>query len=120
MRTQRRILSATAVVALLAALAACGSSGGSQAAGTGKLSSSVTADLNSAIAKYESVPGWTAPGPPVNVAALAGKCVFVIPEIPNAFNNELNTVMTQIAKKAKQAHDLRQPGAGQPVGAGHE
>ena len=100
MRTQRRILSVTAVVALLGVLAACGSSGGSQAAGTGKLSSSVTADLNSAIAKYESVPGWTAPGPPVNVAALAGKRVFVVPEIPNAFNNELNTVMTQIAKKA--------------------
>lgn len=106
MRIPRRTLSATAAVALLGALAACGSSGssgssgGGQAAGTGKLSSSVTADLNNALAKYESVPGWTAPGPAVNVAALAGKRVFVIPEIPNAFNNQLNTVMTQIAKKA--------------------
>ena len=101
MRTQRRILSAAGAVALLGAMTACGSSGGSQAAGSSsKLSSSVTSALSSSIAKYESVPGWTAPGPSVNVAALAGKRIFVIPEIPNAFNNELNTVMTQIAGKA--------------------
>lgn len=101
MRTQRRILSAAAVVALLGAVAACGSSGGSHAAGnSSKLSSSVTSALSSSVAKQESVPGWAAPGPSVNVGALAGKHVFVIPEIPNAFNNELNTVMTQIADKA--------------------
>ena len=46
-------------------------------------------------------PAGQRPGPAVNVSALAGKHVFVIPEIPNAFNNELNAVMTQIAAKAK-------------------
>lgn len=101
MRAQRRILSAAAAVALLGTVAACGSSGGSQSPGaSSKLSSSVSSTLSSSIANYQTVPSWTAPGPSVNVSALAGKSIFVIPEIPNAFNNELNTVMTQIADKA--------------------
>lgn len=101
MRNLRHLLRMTVVAGLAVTAAACGSNGGSQSAGSSALSSSETSALISAIAKYEAVPGWTAPGPAVNVSALAGKHVFVIPEIPNAFNNELNAVMTQIAAKAK-------------------
>lgn len=105
MNRQRRIAGAAVMAAsLMVMVAACGSSGGTNtnsSAGKSALSASVTTSLTNAIAQYESVPSWTAPGPEVNVKALAGKSVFVIPEIPNAFNNELNSVMTQIAAKAK-------------------
>ncbi len=101
MRRGKLLGGAALAAALAMTMAACGSSGGNQAAGPSGLSSSVKTTLSSAIAKYEAVPSWTAPGPPVNVSALAGKRVFVIPEIPNAFNNELDSVMKQIAAKAK-------------------
>lgn len=102
MNTRRRIGGVAATASLMVMLAACGTSGGtSQSGGQSALSASVKTSLSSALSKQQSVPSWTAPGPAVNVPALAGKRVFVIPEIPNAFNNELNSVMTQIAAKAK-------------------
>jgi ribose transport system substrate-binding protein len=102
MNGRRRVGSVAVTASLMVMVAACGSSGGaSQPSGKSALSASVRTSLTQAIGRYESVPAWTAPGPAVNVAALAGKRVFVIPEIPNAFTNELDSVMTQIAAKAK-------------------
>jgi ribose transport system substrate-binding protein len=101
----RRITQALIGVAFCAVIAACGGSGspsGSPSSTSStKLSASQQAALKADIAKYEAVPSWTAPGPAINVPSLAGKKVFVIPEIPNAFNNALNTTMTQIANQAK-------------------
>lgn len=99
MRFRKQLSLAAGGLALATALAACGSTAPAPTA-TSHLSASLKRALTKALAAYEGVPSWKAPGPPVNVSALAGKSVFVIPEIPNAFNNAIDATISGIAQKA--------------------
>src|SRR5260370_32899758 len=81
---------AAGVAALLVLTAACGSSsttannsssGSKSSARLAKVASKVTAD--------KAVPTWTAPGPPVEGRKLKGKLVFISPEAPNPFNEDI-------------------------------
>jgi len=92
---------AAGVAALLVLTAACGSSsttannsssGSKSSARLAKVASKVTAD--------KAIPTWTAPGPPVDVSKLKGKRVFIIPEAPNPFNENIQNTYKQIFNAA--------------------
>jgi ribose transport system substrate-binding protein len=44
----------------------------------------------------KAIPTWTAPGPPVDVSTLKGKRVFIIPLVPNPFNENIQNTYKQI------------------------
>lgn len=100
------------VVAMLLAIAliaaGCGGSGNSASAGSSTSHSSATGGGSSSgvsyaaaqVAKYESVPRFTPPGPPVDVAKARGKSVFVIPLVPNPFNQSIQNTMQYLAQQA--------------------
>ncbi|MBO0824975.1 MAG: substrate-binding domain-containing protein, partial [Actinobacteria bacterium] len=73
---------------------ACGSSGTTASSSGG--SSALLARVASKVAADKAIPAWTAPGPPVDVAKLKGKRVFVIPEVPNPFNQNIQNTYKQI------------------------
>jgi ribose transport system substrate-binding protein len=52
------------------------------------------------IAKYRAVPKFTPPGPSVDVSKVRGKSVFVIPLVPNPFNQSIQNTMQYLAKQA--------------------
>jgi ribose transport system substrate-binding protein len=52
------------------------------------------------VAKYRAVPAFTAPGPPVDMAKVKDKSVFVIPLVPNPFNLSIQNTMQYLAKQA--------------------
>jgi ribose transport system substrate-binding protein len=88
---------AAGVAALLVLTAACGSSrpaannlllGSKSSALLAKVAAKVTAD--------KAIPTWSAPGPPVDVSKLKGKRVFIIPEVPNPFNENIQNTYKQI------------------------
>ena len=89
-----------------AGVVACGSSSGSATTATTTSSgptTGATAVESSAVganlAKYLGVPGFTPPGPPVNVASLRGKKVFVIPIEETPFTQAVEAG-EQVAAKA--------------------
>lgn len=98
-----------AVTAGTLALSACStgsSDGGSTSAGAGassapgNLSAAATTALEAKIAKYREVPTFTAPGPKLDVTALKGKKIFIVPETNNVFNNVNVAQMKSIATQA--------------------
>jgi ribose transport system substrate-binding protein len=50
----------------------------------------------SKVASDTAIPTWTAPGPPVDVSKLKGKRVFIIPLVPNPFNENIQNTYKQI------------------------
>jgi ribose transport system substrate-binding protein len=80
---------------LLLGTAACSSSGSSSSSlATG--SSGQQAKVASKVAADKAIPPWTAPGPPVDVSKLRGKRVFIIPLVPNPFNENIQNTYKQI------------------------
>lgn len=52
------------------------------------------------VSKYRAVPEFVAPGGPVDLAKVKGKSVFVIPLVPNPFNQVIQNTMHYLADKA--------------------
>lgn len=52
------------------------------------------------VAKYRGVPEFAAPGSSVDLAKVKGKSVFVIPLVPNPFNQVIQNTMHYLAEKA--------------------
>jgi len=96
----RKLVSIAVAVVIGLALTACstgssssGSSGG--AAGGGAVSDAVKANVE----RYKGLPTFTAPGPQVDISKLKGKSMFVIPLVPNPFNESIQNTMREIAQK---------------------
>lgn len=95
MRRGLLVKASAGIAALLLGTAACSSSGSSSsslAAG----SSGQQAKVASKVAADKAIPHWTAPGPPVDVSKLRGKRVFIIPLVPNPFNENIQNTYKQI------------------------
>ena len=86
------------IAALLVLTAACGSS--ATANSPGSESSALLAKVASRVTADEAIPTWAAPGPPVDVSKLKGKRVFVIPEAPNPFNENIQNTYQQVFNAA--------------------
>lgn len=95
MRRGLLVKASAGIAALLLGTAACSSSGSSSsslAAG----SSGQQAKVASKVAADKAIPPWIASGPPVDVSKLRGKRVFIIPLVPNPFNENIQNTYKQI------------------------
>ena len=108
-RTAGTMLAIAAAAALLAAGCSTGSSdspasGPASSSGTGSLSAAAMSQLQAKIDKYRAVPTFTAPGPPIHVASLKGKRIFIVPETNNVFNNvnvaQMKAIATEVGMTA--------------------
>lgn len=86
------------VVLATLVLTACGSSPSSQGSGTTSASDLTYAAAQ--VAASSSVPSFTAPGPAVDASKARGKRVFVIPLVPNPFNQAIEKTMKYLADQA--------------------
>ncbi len=91
------------IAALLLGTAACASSGSSSSSSSSSVSPSSSASpsgslaaVASKVAAAKAIPTWTAPGSPVDVSKLKGKRVFIIPLVPNPFNENIQNTYKQI------------------------
>lgn len=92
-----------AVVALLLplALASCSKPGDSSSGSDGSAPGEVSQAAADTVERYKAVPEFVSPGPPVDVASLAGKSVFVIPLLTtNDYNIQINAAMERVAELA--------------------
>jgi ribose transport system substrate-binding protein len=88
---------AAGVAALLILTAACGRSNPTtNNSSSGSESSALLATVASRVTADKAIPTWAAPGPPVDVSKLKGKRVFIIPEAPNPFNENIQNTYKQI------------------------
>jgi ribose transport system substrate-binding protein len=104
------MLIAGMVLALFASACSSGTSSGSSATQpSGSSATQPSSDAASGggaayaeqqVAQYRSVPAFKAPGPPVDVSKVKGKSVFVIPLVPNPFNQSIQNTMQYLANKA--------------------
>jgi ribose transport system substrate-binding protein len=90
-----------AAVAASMLLAACStsSSDASGSSGGSNDSSAVPAAVKDNVAKYKGLPEFTAPGPEIDVSKVRGKSMFLIPLVPNPFNESIQNTMRDIAKR---------------------
>jgi ribose transport system substrate-binding protein len=91
-------------IGITMSLAACGGSksthGTTNSATSTGAANNATGYAAAQIAKYRAVPKFTPPGPSVNVAKVRGKSVFVIPLVPNPFNQSIEKTMRYLAQKS--------------------
>lgn len=103
----RRWAGIAAIGALL--LAACTSSSPSPSTGTASTGTGGSPAESAAyvvpdvvkenVALYMGLPKFTAPGPAIDVSSLAGKSMFLIPLVPNPFNQSIEDTMKSIAEQ---------------------
>jgi ribose transport system substrate-binding protein len=85
------------VIGLLLAACSTGSSGSGSSAGNG--GSAVPDAVKANVEKYKGLPTFTAPGPAVDISKLKGKSMFLIPLVPNPFNESIQNTMRDIAQR---------------------
>jgi ribose transport system substrate-binding protein len=116
---ERRSRLAVTCVALAAlALAACSSgSGGDTTESTpssgAKGGSAVSAEVKANVEKFKGLPSFAPPGDPLDVSGVRGKSMFVIPLVPNPFNQSIQDTMKSIAQKVGMKYTLF-PNQGKP------
>jgi ribose transport system substrate-binding protein len=96
-RTRRATLAVLAATSL--ALAAC-STGTSNSSSSSGDDADVSAAVTDNVAKYMAQPTFTAPGPAIDISGVKGKSMFLIPLVPNPFNQSIQETMQQIATRA--------------------
>ena len=95
-RGPRRWAPITLASALI--LAACGGQGtGSSATDGDGGDADIPAEVAEMVEKYKELPTFEAPGPAIDVSSLAGKSMFLIPLVPNPFNQSIEATMQEIA-----------------------
>jgi ribose transport system substrate-binding protein len=109
-----------ACVALIAlGVSACSSgdtsstSGSTASSGGGNGGAKVSADVTANVEKYMALPSFTPPGDPIDVSAMRGKSMFLIPLVPNPFNQSIQDTMRSIAKQVGMKFTLY-PNQGKP------
>jgi ribose transport system substrate-binding protein len=119
-KLRRRSALVGAATAVLTVATACSSgSGPGTAASAGNSSASgggahVAAAVAANVAKYSGLPTFHAPGPPIDVSSLKGKSMFVIPLVPNPFNQSIQDTMKSIAQMVGMKYTLY-PNQGTPA-----
>jgi ribose transport system substrate-binding protein len=92
------------IAALLLATTACSNSSSrssssyqsSSSSSSSSTSSGALATVAAKVTADKAIPTWTAPGLPVDVSKLKDKRVFIIPEAPNPFNENIQNTYKQI------------------------
>lgn len=105
-RSHRRAGSTTAAFLALSLTAAACSTGSSKDDNSG--GGNTTAGISKeklAVAqgeadKYKGLPTFTAPGPEVDISKVRGKHMFLIPLVPNPFNESIQNTMKEVAERA--------------------
>jgi ribose transport system substrate-binding protein len=88
-----------AVVGLLLSACSTGSSDSGASSGSEDGGSAVPAAVVENVNKYKGLPTFTPPGDPVDISKVRGKHMFVIPLVPNPFNESIQNTMRDIAQK---------------------
>lgn len=89
-----------AAVAMLAVAACSTGSDTGSGSGTGSANnSSVSGAVKANVEKYKGLPTFTAPGPEIDVSKVRGKSMFLIPLVPNPFNESIQNTMRDIAQR---------------------
>jgi ribose transport system substrate-binding protein len=96
-RTRRGALAVLAATSL--ALTAC-STGSSSSSSSSEGGADVAKTVTDNVAKYMAQPTFTAPGPAIDISGVKGKSMFLIPLVPNPFNQSIQETMQQIATRA--------------------
>jgi ribose transport system substrate-binding protein len=82
-------------------LAACGTGTGSPSAASSAGGDSSAAAIPDAVREnveqFMGLPEFTAPGPEIDVSSLEGMSMFLIPLVPNPFNQSIEETMQEIA-----------------------
>ena len=80
-------------------LAACSGQGtGSNGAeASGSAAAEIPAEVGAMVEQYKQLPTFEAPGPAIDVSSLEGKSMFLIPLVPNPFNQSIEATMQDIA-----------------------
>jgi ribose transport system substrate-binding protein len=95
---RRMLVKASAgFAALLLGTVACSSTSASNTSSNSSGgSSALLSKVAAKVATDKAIPAWTAPGPAVDVSKLRGKRVFIIPLVPNPFNENIQNTYKQI------------------------
>lgn len=81
-------------------LAACGSQDtGSSGASPSGAAAEIPAEVGEMVARFKELPTFEAPGPAIDVSSLEGKTMFLIPLVPNPFNQSIEETMQEIADR---------------------
>lgn len=88
-----------ALMVLGALLVTSCSTGSSNTTENPAAAADVPAAVKENVEKFKGLPTFTAPGPPVDVSKVKGKHVFVIPLVPNPFNESIQNTMRDIAQR---------------------
>ena len=115
-RAPHRLAAIVAAGGLL--LAACTGSSPSPSASTGGSPAGsgayvVPDAVKANVAKYMGLPTFTAPGASIDVSSLRGKSMFLIPLVPNPFNQSIEDTMQSIAAKVGMTY-TKYANEGQP------
>lgn len=94
------VLALSASALLLAAACSSSSSGSNPSGGGSGGGGGVSAAVTDNVTKYKALPTFTAPGPPIDISSLKGKSMFLIPLVPNPFNQSIQETMQKIATQA--------------------
>ena len=73
---------------------------GSGGASSGGDTSGVPAEVAANVAKYKGLPTFTPPGDPIDISGVKGKKMFLIPLVPNPFNQSIQDTMKAVAEQA--------------------
>ena len=101
--SQRRHVRRWAPIAMATTLvlASCstGDSGSASAGGSdgGGTAAAIPDEVQQNVEQFMGLPEFTAPGPAIDVSSLAGKSMFLIPLVPNPFNQSIEETMQNIA-----------------------
>ena len=81
-------------------LTACSTGSGTTASpSAGGSGGTVSADVTANVAKYKGLPTFAPPGEAIDPSSLKGKSMFLIPLVPNPFNQNIQDTMKTIADK---------------------
>ncbi len=78
-------------------LAACGSQGPGSSGAASDAPAEIPAEVAEMVETYKELPTFEAPGPAIDVSSLEGKSMFLIPLVPNPFNQSIEDTMQEIA-----------------------
>ena len=92
-------LALAGLVASLTLTACSTGSGGTGSSGGSSGGGNVSAEVKDNVVKYKALPTFTPPGEPIDPSSLKGKSMYVIPLVPNPFNQNIQDTMKSIADK---------------------
>jgi ribose transport system substrate-binding protein len=102
-----------AVAACVLSACTTGSGKSNSPGGAASGGSAVAAAVKDNVEKYKGLPTFKAPGPAIDISSVKGKKMFLIPLVPNPFNQSIQDTMKSIAEQAGMQFTLY-PDQGKP------